>query len=133
MASTASAASTKKTSTALKAPGKGSVITKAPKTAAKTTTTLRETTVIKEPKPKPEKPTILAPPTHPLKEPPAGKPTLKPAASRTTASVSPEERQRMIRDAAYYRAERRGFMGGDPHQDWVDAEYEIDQMLMKRG
>ncbi len=127
MASTASAASTKKTSTALKAPGKGAVITKTPKAAAKTTTT------VKEPKLTPEKPTILAPPTRPLKEPPADKPILKPSASKTMASVSPEERQRMIRDAAYYRAEGRGFVGGDPHQDWVDAEYEIDQMLMKRG
>ena len=29
---------------------------------------------------------------------------------------------------AYYRAERRGFTGGDPVQDWLEAEVEIDRM-----
>jgi hypothetical protein len=40
-----------------------------------------------------------------------------------------ERRQRMIRDAAYYRAERRGFAGGDAVRDWLEAEAEIDRML----
>lgn len=44
-------------------------------------------------------------------------------------AVTPEQRWKMIAEAAYYRAERRGFVGGDPAQDWVDAEMEIDQML----
>lgn len=43
--------------------------------------------------------------------------------------VTPEQRYRMICDAAYYRAERRGFIGGDPAQDWAEAELEIDQLL----
>jgi hypothetical protein len=39
------------------------------------------------------------------------------------------ERQRWIAEAAYYRAEHRGFSGGDPVEDWLAAEAEIDQKL----
>jgi hypothetical protein len=35
----------------------------------------------------------------------------------------------MIAEAAYYKAEQRGFAGGDPLQDWLDAEAEIDRIL----
>lgn len=45
------------------------------------------------------------------------------------AQVTPEERYNMIAEAAYYRAESRGFVGGDPAQDWVEAEAEIDAAL----
>jgi hypothetical protein len=38
-----------------------------------------------------------------------------------------EQRQRMIAEAAYLRAERRGFQGGDPLDDWLQAEAEIDR------
>lgn len=121
MASTASTATTKKTSAPVKAPSsKGPT---AAKTSSKTTTSLREASAVKE-----QKPIIVAPPPQTLKEP--EKPALKRPAK---APISPEERHRMIRDAAYYRAERRGFMGGDPRQDWLDAEDEIDQLLMKRS
>lgn len=43
--------------------------------------------------------------------------------------VTPEQRYRMICDAAYFRAERRGFVGGNAVQDWLDAESEIDGLL----
>ena len=46
--------------------------------------------------------------------------------------VSAEERHRMICEAAYLRAERRGFVGGDPHQDWLEAEGEIDALITRR-
>jgi rubrerythrin len=42
---------------------------------------------------------------------------------------SPEERQRMIAEAAYFRAEKRGFVGGDPVEDWIAAEKEVDKLL----
>ncbi|MDA8094994.1 MAG: DUF2934 domain-containing protein [Betaproteobacteria bacterium] len=45
--------------------------------------------------------------------------------------VTPEQRYRMISEAAYYRAEARGFRGGDPAQDWIEAEIYIDQLLQK--
>ena len=40
-----------------------------------------------------------------------------------------EGREQMIATAAYYRAERRGFYGGDEVQDWLEAEAGIDAML----
>ena len=48
---------------------------------------------------------------------------------RTDATLSPEERHQMIAEAAYYRAKRRGFCGGDPLQDWVEAEAELGSRL----
>lgn len=39
-----------------------------------------------------------------------------------------EDRHNMIATAAYYRAERRGFNGGDETEDWLAAEAEIDAM-----
>jgi hypothetical protein len=44
--------------------------------------------------------------------------------------MTPERRQQMIAEAAYYRAKQRGFDGGDPTQDWLQAEREIDNVLL---
>lgn len=56
--------------------------------------------------------------------------TPRKAASRSTApiQVTPEERQKMIEQAAYFRAEKAGFTG-DPHEHWLAAEKEVDAML----
>ena len=40
-----------------------------------------------------------------------------------------DQKHRMIEEAAYFRAERRGFTGGDPVEDWVSAEVEIEESL----
>lgn len=40
-----------------------------------------------------------------------------------------EERYRMIAEAAYYIAERRGFAPGNPEQDWYEAEAQVDRAL----
>jgi hypothetical protein len=48
-------------------------------------------------------------------------------------SITPEERHRLIAQAAYLKAEGRGFHGGDPAHDWLEAEAEIDARLMKPG
>jgi hypothetical protein len=45
-----------------------------------------------------------------------------------TTAVSPEERYRMVQDAAYYIAEKHGFTG-DNHAFWLQAEQEIDAKL----
>jgi len=37
----------------------------------------------------------------------------------------------MIAEAAYFRAEHRGFRGGDPLEDWLQAEAEIDCMSVR--
>lgn len=46
--------------------------------------------------------------------------------------VTAEERWNMIADAAYYRAEKRHFVGGDPAEDWAAAEAEIEAALAGR-
>lgn len=45
--------------------------------------------------------------------------------------VSPGQRQQMIAEAAYFRAERRGFRGGDAMDDWREAEAEVDARLRR--
>jgi len=47
------------------------------------------------------------------------------------ASNGKNTRCKMIAEAAYYHAERRGFQNGDPVVDWLAAEAEIDNKLMK--
>lgn len=44
--------------------------------------------------------------------------------------TSAARRQRIER-AAYYRAEKRGFSGGDPVKDWLEAEREIDTLFQQ--
>jgi hypothetical protein len=41
--------------------------------------------------------------------------------------ISPEERQRMIRDAAYYHYAERGFADGHDVEDWLAAEAEVNE------
>lgn len=50
-----------------------------------------------------------------------------PAANKLTRTA--EERYKMIAAAAYLRAEKRGFQGGNALEDWVAAEAEIDATL----
>ena len=38
-------------------------------------------------------------------------------------------RYNMIAEAAYYRAEKRGFQNGDPIEDWLTAEEDIKEKL----
>jgi hypothetical protein len=45
------------------------------------------------------------------------------------SAVTPDERHRMIAEAAYRRAEQRGFTDGDPLQDWLEAETQIEMQL----
>lgn len=47
--------------------------------------------------------------------------------------VSHEERWRMVAEAAYYIAQRRGFVGGDANADWLAAEAQVDEKLRKDG
>jgi len=58
----------------------------------------------------------------------------KPRSKKNSAlSTTPEERYRMIAEAAYFRAKKRGFALGDTAQDWLEAEAEIDRMLQAPG
>ncbi len=45
--------------------------------------------------------------------------------TNTRAEVSAEEVRRLIAEAAYYRAKKRGFTPGHEVEDWVQAEAEV--------
>lgn len=49
--------------------------------------------------------------------------------SPATGDTNEAMRQRMIQEAAYYRALNRGFAGAAAMDDWLVAEREIDVML----
>jgi hypothetical protein len=64
------------------------------------------------------------------------RPRTQAKAARTTkakapqrAAVSAEDRRAMIAQAAYLRAERRGFAPGQEAEDWLAAEVEVDALL----
>lgn len=75
------------------------------------------------------------------KSPVKGKKALSPAESQAPARqmgdgktrLSDEERQRMVAEAAYYRALQRGFVAGGEVDDWLAAEREIDRQLAMSG
>ena len=54
----------------------------------------------------------------------------KPRASRSKINQpsleNSSERRQRIAEAAYYRAERRGFAPGYEERDWLEAESEMD-------
>jgi hypothetical protein len=65
---------------------------------------------------------------------PAAKPAAaapKPAAKPAAPGVGGSERARMISEAAYYIAQKRG-TAGNPLADWLTAEKQIDQQLGQR-
>jgi hypothetical protein len=49
--------------------------------------------------------------------------------AKKAPAVSPEQRKYYVEVAAYHIAERRGFALGNPLEDWVQAEAEIDRLL----
>lgn len=53
----------------------------------------------------------------------------KPRTTAQPGDVSLERRQEMIAEAAFLRAEQRGFGPGDPLEDWLAAEREVDMLL----
>ncbi len=57
----------------------------------------------------------------------------KPGASRVISKpqgpITREERYRLIAEAAYFRALRRGFASGGEVRDWLEAEADVDARL----
>ncbi|MEY4375748.1 MAG: hypothetical protein RJB26_298 [Pseudomonadota bacterium] len=51
----------------------------------------------------------------------------------TSAAIDATGRHNRIAEAAYYRAESRGFSGGCAVTDWLEAEREVDGQLSGRG
>lgn len=56
-----------------------------------------------------------------------------PSGEASTAASETEARHRRISEAAYYRAERRGFEPGGEHDDWLEAERELDHSEQGTG
>jgi hypothetical protein len=59
-------------------------------------------------------------------KPKKGNPEVRPDSA---PAVSAEERQRFVAQAAYFRAEKRGFAPGCELQDWVEAEAEVMRLI----
>ncbi len=51
------------------------------------------------------------------------------AGGRQGGPIAEVPRNEMIAVAAYFRAEQRGFVGGDSLDDWLAAEAEVDERL----
>jgi hypothetical protein len=50
----------------------------------------------------------------------------------TTMVVTGEERDAMIRERAYYKAEKRNFDPAFDAENWAQAEREVDELLSRR-
>ena len=58
-----------------------------------------------------------------------GKAKVVGARAKKSPGIPLEQRRHYVEMAAYYIAERRGFAPGNPLEDWVQAEAEIDRLL----
>ena len=59
---------------------------------------------------------------------PAARPAA-PQAFEARAEISAEELRKLIAEAAYYRAKKRGFAPGHEEEDWIQAEAEVKQRV----
>ena len=57
------------------------------------------------------------------------KPDVLPTQTAAKRALDPQVRLRMIAEAAYYIAEKRGFIHGHHDADWAAAEQQVDRML----
>ena len=65
---------------------------------------------------------------------PAAKSVSEPTSAtrkRSAPKIDADQRRHYVEVAAYYIAERRGFLGGCEAEDWVQAETEIDRLLLE--
>lgn len=61
-------------------------------------------------------------------------PSAKPAAIKPANMVKPVsagDRARMVAEAAYFTAEKRGFTPGRAEQDWAEAERQVAALLSR--
>ncbi|MBS0419479.1 MAG: DUF2934 domain-containing protein [Proteobacteria bacterium] len=55
-----------------------------------------------------------------------------PVVTRSRALIPASLREDMIRDAAYLRAQARDFTPGAELEDWLAAEQEVDELIVRR-
>jgi Protein of unknown function (DUF2934) len=115
-------ATSKSTTTAKKPAARTTVTSKA---TTKTATAKKPATTVKKPAAKVSKP--AAAPVA------AKKPAVpaKAAPAKAPAALSPEQRYKMVQDAAYFIAERNGFKAGSMDY-WIAAEAEITALLSSK-
>ena len=58
-----------------------------------------------------------------------GKKAVERAVGASPQLIDAQTRQELIAQAAYFRAQRRGFVPGHEEEDWYAAETEIDTAL----
>ncbi|HEX5041794.1 MAG TPA: DUF2934 domain-containing protein [Candidatus Polarisedimenticolaceae bacterium] len=97
-----------------------------PKSAGKRAPRKSAAPKAKAPAPRPRRETPAEPPAPSL----APMATAPENGKSTAPHLSPDERHRLIAEAAYYRASQRGFHGGAEVEDWLAAEAEIDDKLL---
>jgi hypothetical protein len=56
-------------------------------------------------------------------------PVRKSSAEKPSPPVSSDDLQRLVAEAAYYRAQKRGFEPGYELEDWVEAEAEVKRLI----
>jgi len=95
-------------------------------TSAKSSTRKAPAAAVKTPVRKPAEPAAKRAAT------PAKAGTATPRRSQGTR-IDPEKRRHYVEVAAYYIAQRRGFINGDETLDWLAAEQEIDRLLLENA
>ena len=78
--------------------------------------------------PREKNPTAVTPRKRAPRKPSA---TINQAAPESPRFVGPEQRAALIAEAAYFRAEKRGFRPGHETADWLAAEAEVDARLLQ--
>ena len=53
----------------------------------------------------------------------------QPKTRKVNRALSDAERRNYVEVAAFYIAQRRGFVGGSELEDWMQAELEVDRLL----
>lgn len=53
----------------------------------------------------------------------------QPQQTRQASDAATIPREQLIAEAAYYKAEQRGFQPGNEMADWFEAETNVDRML----
>ena len=63
----------------------------------------------------------------------AKQPLEKAKDAASAAPISTEQRRQLIAQSAYFKALSRGFEGGDPVADWLQAEQEVDKAIAHKA
>lgn len=98
-------------------------------TAVKATKPAASSKPAEKAKPAPKKAPAAAKVAAPKPAATAKKAPAKRVSKKAAANVTPEQRYLMICEAAYFKAEQRGFSPEHEVQDWLDAEAEINRLL----